>query len=45
MVNNNFLKIFPKQIFAVQVTLAVSALLYSHKDLMSLCVQQTLTSL
>jgi len=29
----------------VQVTLAASALLYNHKNLMSLGVQQTLTSL
>ena len=45
MVNTNFLKIFPRQIFAVQVTLAVSALFYNHKDLVSLGVQRTLTSL
>jgi len=45
MVNTNFLKTSPRQICAVQETLAVSALLYSHKDLVSLGVKQTLTSL
>jgi hypothetical protein len=45
MMTTNFKKLFPRQIFAVQITLAVSALHYNHQDLVSLGVQQTLISL